>query len=59
MAATADPALDPLSVLRLDLERLVSGDWDWLTGNPDGDLALPRLGEVMAALNRLRGVRME
>jgi len=36
------------------IERLSRGDWDWLTDRPDGDLALPRRHEVMAALNRLR-----
>jgi len=40
------------------LERLGRGDWDWLTGRPDGDLAIPRPHEVMAALNRLRGARL-
>ncbi len=40
------------------LERLADADWDRLSGRPDGDLALPRLQEVMAALNRLRGARM-
>jgi hypothetical protein len=40
------------------LGRLRHGDWDWLTGYPDGDLAVPRPHEVMAALNRLRGVRL-
>lgn len=58
LAKHADPALDPLVTLRANLERLGSGDWDPLTGHPDGDLALPRLAEVMATLNRLRGVRM-
>ncbi|MFV2073831.1 MAG: ABC-ATPase domain-containing protein [Thermoanaerobaculales bacterium] len=40
------------------LERLSDGDWDWLTGRPDGDLARPRRHEIMAALNRLRGARL-
>ncbi len=48
----------PMPVIRRWLERLAGGDWDGLTGHPDGDLALPRLQEVMAALDRLRGVRM-
>ena len=34
-------------------------DWDWLTGHPDGDLARPRVHEVLAALNRLRQARFE
>jgi hypothetical protein len=39
------------------LDRLRHGDWDWLSGRPDGDLALPRDHEVMAALNRLRDAK--
>ncbi|MCG6964088.1 MAG: ABC-ATPase domain-containing protein [Acidobacteria bacterium] len=48
----------PLAPVREMLARLGGGEWDWLTGHPDGDLALPRLFEVTAALNRLRGVRL-
>jgi predicted ABC-class ATPase len=51
-----DPS-PPLPFIIESLERLEGGDWDWLTGRPDGDLALPRAHEVMAALNRLRGAR--
>jgi predicted ABC-class ATPase len=47
------PAIEKL------LDCLRNGDWDLLNGRPDGDLALPRLHEVMAALNRLRGARFE
>jgi len=46
---------DPLPAIRLMLDRLGQGDWQWLSGRPDGDLAAPRAHEVMAALNRLRG----
>jgi len=49
---------EPMPSLEDMLGQLGRGGWDWLTGRPDGDLALPRLHEVMAALNRLRGVRM-
>ena len=59
LALRDDSTIDPLATLSLELERLRSGDWDSLTGHPDGDLSLPRLAEVMAALSRLRGVRME
>lgn len=40
------------------LERILSDGWDGLTGRPDGDLALPRRHEILAALNRLRGLRL-
>jgi predicted ABC-class ATPase len=49
--------LDPVRELQRDSCRLERGEWDWLTGCPDGDLALPRLQEAMAALSRLRGAR--
>jgi predicted ABC-class ATPase len=54
-----DGALEPIPWLTARLAMLADGDWRWLTGRPDGDLALPRLHEVMAALNRLRDVRLE
>lgn len=38
--------------------RLLASDWTGLAVRPDGDLARPRTAEVMAALNRLRGVRL-
>jgi predicted ABC-class ATPase len=50
--------IEPLPGIDEMLERLRGGDWDWLNGRPDGDLALPRLHEVMATLNRMRGVRL-
>jgi len=53
-----DEAVEPLPHLAEMLDRLASGDWDWLSARPDGDLALPRLQDAMAALNRLRGVRL-
>ncbi len=51
--------VDPVPAIQELLNRLVSGDWDDLTGRPDGDLAIPRVAEVMAALDRLRGVHFE
>ncbi|MFA9461935.1 ABC-ATPase domain-containing protein [Thiohalorhabdus methylotrophus] len=47
---------DPPSWLR---ERLAGSEWHRLFDKPDGDLALPRVFEAMAALNRLRGVRLK
>ena len=52
-----DAGSHPLQRIGEMLDRLREGDWDWLTGKPDGDLVLPRLHEVMAAANRLRGAR--
>ena len=49
--------LDPIERLEQWLQRLEMGEWDWLAGRPSGDLAAPRLCDVMAALNRLRKVR--
>jgi predicted ABC-class ATPase len=51
-------SVEPLVHIDEMLQRLRGGDWDWLSGRPDGDLALPRPHEVMAALNRLRGARL-
>jgi predicted ABC-class ATPase len=48
---------EPLPPIFEMLERLRDGDWGWLSGRPDGDLAAPRAHEVMAALNRLRSAR--
>jgi predicted ABC-class ATPase len=48
---------EPLPLIREMLDRLGVGDWQWLSGRPDGDLAAPRAQEVMAALNRLRDAR--
>jgi predicted ABC-class ATPase len=50
--------IDPATEIRGMLQRLDDGDWDWLSGRPDGDLARPRLHEVLATLNRLRQCRM-
>ncbi len=58
LAGEGRAPLPPLPVLEGMLRRLEGGQWDWLTGRPDGDLARPRPAEVMAALNRLRGVRL-
>ena len=48
---------EPWPVIQQMLGRLQRGDWRWLSGRPDGDLAVPRAHEVMATLNRLRGAR--
>jgi predicted ABC-class ATPase len=48
---------EPLPLILAMLDRLREGDWRWLSGRPDGDLAVPRAYEVMAALNRLRSAR--
>ncbi|MCW8985337.1 MAG: hypothetical protein OQK55_08340, partial [Thermoanaerobaculales bacterium] len=50
---------EPLAAIRQMLDRLTQGDWQWLSGRPDGDLAVPRAHEVMAALNRLRSARFK
>ncbi|KPV40562.1 isopentenyl-diphosphate delta-isomerase [Thiohalorhabdus denitrificans] len=47
---------DPPAWLR---ERLEGAEWHRLFDKPDGDLARPRVFEAMAALNRLRGARLE
>jgi predicted ABC-class ATPase len=52
-----DAPIDAIELTRDMLDRLARGEWDWLTGRPDGDLARPRAHEVHAALNRLRGAR--
>jgi len=49
--------LEPRSLILEMLDRLADGDWDWLSGRPDGDLAAPRAHEVLAAINRLRSAR--
>lgn len=49
--------VEPRSRILEMLDRLAAGDWDWLSGRPDGDLAAPRAHEVLAAINRLRGAR--
>ena len=58
LSEAQEPEIEPLEHIEDMLGRLHRGDWDWLTGYPDGDLAVPRPHEVMAALNRLRGVRL-
>ncbi len=57
LSKAGSAAIDPVSEIRR-LDELEGMQWDSLTGHPDGDLALPRVAEVMAALNRLRGVRL-
>ena len=37
----------------------IARDWSAIAAHPDGDLALPRPYEVLAALNRLRGARLQ
>lgn len=51
--------MEPIPSITRLLDTLRGTEWDSLTGHPDGDLSLPRLAEVLATLNRLRGVRME
>ena len=58
LAKTGRETIDPISEIHGLLDELKGTAWDSLTGHPDGDLAMPRVAEVMAALNRLRGVRM-
>jgi predicted ABC-class ATPase len=48
---------EPLPKIRQMLDRLRHGEWRWLSGRRDGDLAAPRAHEVVAALNRLRSAR--
>jgi len=57
LSELGEPELEPLQQITEMIETLHGGDWDWLTGRPDGDLAAPRPHEVMAALNRLRSAR--
>jgi predicted ABC-class ATPase len=59
LSESHENSIEPAPIIRQMLDRIAGGGWDWLTGRPDGDLALPRLHEVMAALNRLRGVSMQ
>ncbi len=58
LAKAGKETFDPISKIHRLLDGLEGTAWDSLTGHPDGDLALPRIAEVMAALNRLRGIRM-
>ena len=58
LAKTGRETVDPIFEIHRLLDGLKGTAWDSLTGHPDGDLALPRAAEVMATLNRLRGVRM-
>ncbi len=57
IARIPEDAIDPVAEIGRRLETVRDREWDALTGRPDGDIALPRLAEVMATLNRLRGVR--
>ena len=50
---------NPMPAILEMLDQLRNGNWKWLSGRPDGDLAAPRTHEVMAALNRLRGARFK
>jgi len=56
LADSGEARLDPVAELERLLDRLDGKGWDRLSGHPDGDLALPRLQETLAALSRLRGV---
>jgi predicted ABC-class ATPase len=59
LSAHDEDECEPLLAIRQMLDRLGQGDWQWLSGRPDGDLAAPRAHEVMAALNRLRSARFK
>jgi predicted ABC-class ATPase len=59
LATAADKWIEPRQLIESLLEHLHEGEWDLLSGRPDGDLARPRLAEVMAALNRLRGAHLQ
>ncbi len=59
LARGNQPMVDVIRQIESLIGRLHDSGWDDLTGRPDGDLALPRIAEVMAALNRLRGVCMD
>lgn len=52
LAEEGAPVSLPVERIR---QMLQDQPWDRLPYRPDGDLALPRMAEVMAALNRLRG----
>jgi len=56
LAEERGPVADPPAWLR---RRLEDPQWYRQFARPDGDLAAPRVAEAMAALNRLRGVRMD
>lgn len=53
-----DSAVEPIPFITRLLDQSRGIEWDALSGHPDGDLSLPRSAEVIAALNRLRGIRM-
>jgi hypothetical protein len=57
LALAGDHTTCPIPEIEDVLDRLARGEWEILNGRPDGDFALPRLHEVMATLNRLRGAR--
>jgi predicted ABC-class ATPase len=57
LAHSTESTVDPIPRIEALLARLEDGDWGALNGRPDGDFAMPRVQEVMAALNRLRGAR--
>jgi predicted ABC-class ATPase len=59
MSEHGESECEPLPTIRQMLDRLRLGDWQWLSGRPDGDLAAPRAHEVMTALNRLRSARFK
>jgi len=55
MAGERGPIVDPPAWI----EAALAAGWDRIAARPDGDLAQPRVFEVMAALNRLRGGRLQ
>lgn len=58
LSRTGSGPVEPIPFIQELLDKLRGTEWDTVTGHPDGDLALPRRAEVIAALNRLRGIRM-
>ncbi len=59
MAELRSRTTEPIPEIEKILARLQAGDWKSLNGHPDGDFALPRPQEVMATLNRVRGVILD
>jgi predicted ABC-class ATPase len=41
------------------LDQALARGWEHLSSRPDGDLARPRVAEVVAALSRLRGAQLQ
>lgn len=58
LARLAD-APDPVTEPPAWIATVLAEGWPAILARPDGDLAAPRRTEVMAALNRLRGTRLQ